>query len=55
MAMTTALHMFADNSDKLEEQWKQRDAEAGIEREEAFYDLKFRVRKKDGELSLIHI
>lgn len=49
MAMTTALHMFADNSDKLEEQWKQRDAEAGIEREEAFYDLKFRVKKKDGE------
>ena len=49
MPMNTALHMFADNAEQLEEQWKERDAAQGKERAEAFYDTKFRVKRTNGE------
>lgn len=48
MALSSALHMFADNADELEAQQAARDAEEGKVHEKAFYDLKFRVRRKSG-------
>lgn len=48
MVMNSALHMLADNADQLEAQQVARDAEEGRVREAPFYDMKFRVRKKNG-------